>query len=386
MVREYVTAERNRDAGLYPQKALLLRELRLTTALKMMTSMYTQDEEQTAGRLLNKLKLSATDAARLILECTEELGERAQGLRPRELLLLLRRTLREGVQSIAAMEQTVTFEAAATSSIEARSDRRPTTRRDLRHYVRRMLRVEGVASLPLRKMTTKDCRNILEQAFGDSLSSLRKGRAILHSIFTYGMRREWVDNNPVKRIDCPSVREKNIQPLSLAQTRKLQKATTLHSHRDMKLSLHLMLYCGLRPTEVQRLSTKDIDWEQRQVFIRPDTAKTGGGRFVPLRCHHLLKREDCNIPRNWMLRWRNLRRAAGFRQNWAPDSCRHTFASYHAAHFRNLGILQMEMGHRDTALLRTRYVSAVSAGDARVFWEASRRRNKKDANATVSVT
>lgn len=352
----------------------------------MMTSMYTQDEEQTAGRLLNKLKLSATDAARLILECTEELGERAQVLRPGELLLLLRRTLREGVQAIAAMEQTVTFEEAAIRSIEARSDRRPTTRRDLRHYVRRMLRVEGVASLPLRKMTTKDCRNILEQAFGGSLSSLRKGRAILHSIFTYGMRREWVDNNPVKRIDCPTVREKNIQPLSLAQTRKLQKATTLHSHRDMKLSLHLMLYCGLRPTEVQRLSTKDIDWEQRQVFIRPDTAKTGGGRFVPLRCHHLLKREDCNIPRNWMLRWRNLRWAAGFRRNWAPDSCRHTFASYHAAHFRNLGILQMEMGHRDTSLLRTRYVSAVSAGDARVFWEASRRRNKKDANATVSVT
>lgn len=339
--------------------------------------MNTQDEEQTAGRLLKRLELSATDAARLILECTEELGERAQGLRPVELLQLLRRTLREGAQAIAAMEQTVTFEEAAVRSIEARADRRPTTRRDLRHYVRRMLRVEGVAALPLRKMTTKDCRNILEQAFGNSLCSLRKGRAILHSIFTYGMRREWVDNNPVKRIDCPSVREKSIQPLTLEQTKKLQEATTLQSHRSMKLSLHLMLYCGLRPTEVQRLSTQDIDWEQRQVFIRPDTAKTGGGRFVPLRCHHLLKREDCCIPRNWTLRWRNLRRAAGFRRNWAPDSCRHTFASYHAAHFRNLGILQLEMGHRDTSLLRARYISAVSTGDARVFWEKSRKRNKK---------
>ena len=90
--------------------------------------MNTQDEEQTAGQLLKRLELSATDAARLILECTEELGERALGLRPVELLQLLRRTLREGVQAIAAMEQTVTFEEAAVRSIEARADRRPTTR------------------------------------------------------------------------------------------------------------------------------------------------------------------------------------------------------------------------------------------------------------------
>ena len=359
---------------LYWQKGLRLQELRLTSALKMMTSMNTQNNEQTADCLLKDLELSATDAARLILECTEELGERTQGLRPFELLQLLRRTLREGVQAIAATEQTVSFQEAAIRSIEARSDRRPTTRRDLRHFVRRMLRVDGAANLPLRKMTTKDCRFILEQAFGDSPSSLRKGRAILHSIFTYGMNQEWVDSNPVKRIACPSVREKSIRPLSLSQTRKLQAATTRQSHRDMKLSLHLMLYCGLRPTEVQRLSPQDIDWEQRQVFIRPDTAKTGGGRFVPLRCFHLLKREDCNIPRNWYLRWRNLRRAAGFRRNWAPDSCRHTFASYHAAHFRNLGILQLEMGHRDTSLLRSRYISAVSADDARKFWETAHRR------------
>ena len=324
--------------------------------------------DKTADRLMQKLPLCATDAARLILECTEELGERIHGLKQTELLVLLRRVMREGVAAIAAAEQTVTFETAAIKSIEARANRRPTTRRDLRHFVRRMLKVEGIPNLPLRRMTATDCRYILDTAFGNSPSSMNKGRAILHSIFAFGIRHEWTDDNPVRRITASSIRETPIRPLTLAQTRKLQATATHTSHRAMRLSLHLMLYCGLRPTEVQRLSPDDIDWAKRLIFIRPETAKTGGGRFVPLRCRHLLRKEDCCIPRNWMMRWRNLRHSAGFRKNWIPDACRHTFASYHAAYFRNLTELQLEMGHRDTTLLRSRYVSAVPPEQARLFW------------------
>lgn len=347
----------------------------------MMTSMKTREDKKTANKLMQRWELNATDAARLILECTEELGERANGLRRNELVKLLRRTLREGVAALQAAEHTVTFQEAAFRSIEARAHRRPTTRRDLRHYVRRMLKVDKVADRPLRQMSAKECRHILQTAFGGSPSSLRKGRAILHSIFAFGIRREWVDSNPVNRIDSPDVREKTIMPLSLTQTRRLQQTAELPPHRAMRLSLHLMLFCGLRPTEVQRLSPADINWKEHQIYVRPETSKTGGGRIVPLRCHHLLRKEDRRIPRNWFQRWRNLRHAAGFRQNWAPDTCRHTFASYHAAHFRNLPELQLEMGHRDTSLLRSRYITAVPYSAARHFWNPA---GKITAKETVS--
>ena len=250
-----------------------------------------------------------------------------------------------------------------------------------------MLKVDNVAELPLRKMTTKDCRHILREAFGNSPSSLRKGRAILHSIFAFGIRLEWADENPVSRIDSPIVHEKSIAPLSLPQTRKLQAVAGHVQHRSMKLSLHLMLYCGLRPTEVQRLSTGDINWAERLIFIRPETSKTGGGRYVPLRCRNLLKKEDCYIPRNWISRWRALRRAAGFGKNWIPDTCRHTFASYHAAYFRNLSELQLEMGHRDTFLLRSRYVSAVLPEHAKLFWNTSTQaRERKELTSVSGIT
>ncbi len=346
--------------------------------------MNTREDKKTADKLLRHWELNATDTARLILECAEELGERANGLRRDELIKLLRRTLREGVAALAASERTVTFAEAAHLSIEARAHRRPTTRRDLRHYVRRMLKVDRVAERPLRQMTGEECRHILRTAFGGSPSSMRKGRAILHSIFAFGIRREWVDSNPVNRVDSPNVREKTITPLTLTQAHRLLDTATHSAHRAMRLSLHLMLYCGLRPTEVQRLSPADINWKEHQIYVRPETSKTGGSRIVPLRCHNLLKKEDRRIPRNWIRRWRNLRRAAGFRQNWAPDTCRHTFASYHAAHFRNLPELQLEMGHRDTSLLRSRYISAVSFGTAKRFWTFSGKTTDKtlrDANS-----
>lgn len=326
-------------------------------------------KRKTAKELISATPLLLTDAVRVVMEALEGLGERAQGLGRVETLALLRRMIREGTQGIEAAEQTAAFEVAAWQSVEARSKRRPTTRRDLRHYVRRMLRVEGVGAMPLRKMSATDCRRLLQQAFGNSPSSYKKGRAILHSIFAFGMRQDWCDGNPVDKVDVPGVEERPIEPLSPQQVRQLEKTAQQPAHREMQLSLHLMLYCGIRPTEVQRLRPEDIDWKHRQVLIRPQTSKTGGGRIVPLRGIARLQHAPRMIPQSWLKRWNALRQDAGFSHNWVPDVCRHTFASYHAAHFRNLPELQLEMGHRDCNLLRSRYMMPTLQHHAAQFWQ-----------------
>lgn len=328
------------------------------------------DKLHIAKRLLKESPLSFTDAARIILEVTEEIGERAKGLGREEMLSLFRRIFREGIAAIRAGERTVTLEAAAWASVEARAGRRPTTLRDLRHYVRRILRVEGAAGLLLRQMTSADCRRILKEAFGGSASSYRKGRSVLHSILAYGVRQEWADSNPVERIDVPQVVEQPIRPLTMPEVRRLQQAATKKQNEDMRLSLHLMLYCGIRPTEVERLQTEDIDWKRNLVIIRPTTSKTGGGRVVPLRCREKIQDAPRVIPRDWMKRWKLLRDTAGFRGRWVADICRHTFASYHAAYFHNIPLLQQEMGHRDSSLLYSRYMSIVQTPPAQ-FWKSA---------------
>lgn len=321
---------------------------------------------RTATQLLTNSPLNTVDTARLILEVTEALH--AEHLPRAELLSLIRETFHSGIQAVRRSRKTVSFREAAQQSISARSERRPSTRRDLRHFIRRLLRVEGWAEKPLRSITTQECRKALEQAFGGSLHSYRKGRAILHSVFSFGQRQGWCSDNPVSSITAPQVEEKPIPPLSLSEIRRLEEAAARPPHREMRLSLQLMLYCGIRPGEILRLRPEDIRWKERCVIIRPSTSKTGGGRIIPLRKFPRPQPGELLIPRNWEIKWRALRQAAGFRE-WRPDALRHTFASYHAGFFRNLPALQTEMGHRSITLLRTRYVSPVLPGTARAFWK-----------------
>lgn len=325
-----------------------------------------------AKQLLKGVSLSQSDLARLALETIEALGDLARGLDRVELITLLRNTLREGVTAMKAAAHTVSLEEAAWASVEARQDLRPTSRRDLRHFVRRLLRVPGAASLPLRSINSSQCNRMLTEAFGSSPSSFVKGRAILHSIFSFGIRQEWCDANPVSRIEVPKVPERHITPLSPAASEKLRETARRPEFRDMQLSLSLMLYSGIRPTEVSRLEERDFDWDNMQVIIRPTTSKTGGGRIVPIRGIQGIRKKDRIIPKNWGRKWQCLRRATGYRgRSWQPDVCRHTFASYHAAFFRNLPELQMEMGHRDVTLLMTRYMAPALKKDAAAFWQAA---------------
>lgn len=322
-------------------------------------------------KILVGIPLGCADAARLVAECVEEMGEMFRGGSRAEALSAVRRVLRAGVAVVRAAEHTVTFETAAWDSVEARKDRRPTTTRDLRNYVRRMLRVEGVAQMPLRGMTTAQCRMLLKSAFGSSRNSYRKGRAILHSVFAHGMRQEWCEANPVARIEVPRVVEKRIVPLQVHEVKRLCAAVAAPEFQDMRFSLSLLLYSGVRPAEVARLRPEDVFWNERQVMIRPHASKTGGGRMVKLRPLGGMQREDCYVPVNWQRRWRQLRRLAGF-SRWVPDVCRHTFATYHAAYYRNMSELQLEMGHRDSFLLRSRYMVPTVHKQAAVFWKLRR--------------
>lgn len=272
-----------------------------------------------------------------------------------------------GLQALAMRERTVSFAEAGWASVEARHDCRATTRRDLRYFLRKLLNVPQVAELPLRAMTTAQCREILQQAFGHSKSMYIKGRAMLHSVFAYGVRREWCDANPVARIEVPRVVEAPKAPLAPEEVQRLQQVVEQPRFRDMKLSVNLLLYSGIRPAEVSRLRAEDFCWREQVVIVRPQKSKTGGGRVVPLRGVKQLAPQERLIPKNWQRRWRELRQAAGF-AHWVPDVCRHTFASYHASYFRNLPELQLEMGHRDCTLLRTRYMSPMLRKEARRFW------------------
>lgn len=279
-----------------------------------------------------------------------------------------RQCLQLGQEQLRLQEKTVTFRRAVEAALAARKGRRPRTIIDFRYLCKRlMVQNKGLAERRVRSISAAECARYLKLAFPNSAAQYKKARAALSGVFTCAVREGWCETNPVAKVAVPSITEKPIVPLDANEIDRLEQATERDGFRDMKLSLHLMLYCGIRPTEVSRLRPQDIDISEGQVLVRPTTSKTGGGRMVPLRRWQSLRGVPLVIPRNWQQRWRELRRAAGF-THWVPDVCRHSFAAYHAARFRNLQELQWEMGHRDSTLLRTRYVSPVSRRAAADFW------------------
>lgn len=218
-----------------------------------------------------------------------------------------------------------------------------------------------------------------ETAREASASQFNKARTMLHGLFEFALRREWCDKNPIKLIERRKVVEKEILPLKLAQTRKLIKTAQSESSIYGVVAA-LLVYSGIRPREVRRLTWRDIDTDEKTITVRSQCSKTGGVRQVeipPILNRLLLANlpglKDGKIcPADWQRRWRKIRDNSGFCGRWVQDVLRHTYASFHAKRYANLPRLQLNMGHSDLSLLRSRYINmhGISRTQAKSFFES----------------
>lgn len=302
------------------------------------------------------------DTARLLISVVES----TTGNNPAatsEFLEQLRVVVGAFARLFDAAEPSVSFRRAAEFSMVARAHRRPSTQADLRSYINRMCSYKEIADMPIRRLGILECREMLHHCFGHSKHSFRKAQSVLHSIFNHAERQGWCTSNPARAILRPPVVEKRVEILTLRQINALLHACRCNNKLNAMLpALRLMLWCGIRPAEVRRLRWTDIDPEEKVVYIEGAHSKTGGARAIPLRggaipLVRLSRNNDSLIaPANWERLWRRLREEAGFLK-WQNDALRHTFASMHLKRFHNLPLLQEEMGHRNAALLQTRYLN-----------------------------
>lgn len=283
-----------------------------------------------------------------------------------------RRCIEAGAEVLRRLERTVSFEKAVIAALEARRERRARTQSDFRYFTRRfMKRCEGLASRRVRAITPQECTAYIETAF-DTPRQRQKARLVLSGVFSTAVRRGWCSENPVLQVEVPRVVERRIEVLSPREIECLLGAARQYGDGCCLAAVGMMLYAGIRPHEVARLSWEQVNLKNRCISILPQHSKTGGARLVSIHAPLLRLLEGCAgvgriCPPQWLRHWRELRRLGGF-SHWVPDVLRHTFASYHLRFFRNYNELQYETGHRDSTLLRTRYVSMSRLGDVAAFW------------------
>ena len=291
-----------------------------------------------------------------------------------------RKCLAAGADMLKQQERTVSFEKAVEAALEARKDRRTRTVCDFRYFTRRFLRLcPGLARRRVRSITPQECAEYIETAF-DTPRQRQKARLILSGVFGTAVKRGWCDANPVARVEAPRVVEQPVPVLTPQEIGQLTSTAEAYQGGSCAAAVGMMLYAGIRPHEVARLTWAQVDLQARAIYLLPRPSKTGGARRVTihrplqriLRAHKRAENEKI-CPPNWLRHWRGLRRASGWGggREWPQDALRHTFASYHLSHFRSYAELQVEIGHRDASLLRTRYVDQRGVQGAARFWLAA---------------
>ena len=268
-----------------------------------------------------------------------------------------------GVETLRSREKTVTFERAVLEALEERKDRRKRTLTDFRYIAKRFMRKsKGLARRRVRSITPLECTEYLRQAF-DTPRQRNKARLILSGIFSTAMLHGWCAENPVRKVKPEKIEEKRIEILNNEEIERLTETAATYAKGACLGAVAIMLLAGVRPHECERLRWRDVRLEDGVIVISPQHSKTGGARCVTIHpplariLRHIQKADHERIcPPNWRRHWAALHREAGF-VNWQPDVLRHTFATHHLATFRSYAELQLEMGHRSAALLRTRYVA-----------------------------
>ena len=326
-----------------------------------------------AKKILGRTKISVLDSTRFVRNILDAKPSDSK-LTDAQFIL---KVIEVGLRNVRAKEMPLADGLALY--LKSKQHLRPDSIRDIRCMGNRLLRTKPeLGGRNFSELNVSECEEWLNAAFHTN-PQFNKARTMLHGLFEFALRREWCDKNPIKRIERRKVVEKEIQPLKLAETKRLIKIAQCESP-EYAVVAALLVYTGIRPREVRRLTWRDIDTEEKTITVRSQCSKTGGVRQVeiPPALGRILEapREQSDggkiCPRNWERRWREIRDSSGFRGRWVSDVLRHTYASFHAKHYADLPRLQLNMGHRDLALLRSRYINmhGISKADARAFFNS----------------
>ena len=169
-----------------------------------------------AKEVLKGSGLGILDCARLIksiLDASPQNNEKSENL------CRCAKVIQTGLRHVRAREMII--EEGYLLYLEAKKHLRPDSRRDIRYIGRKLLRVNPAFSKRnFSELSPADCEEWINSAFTTS-PQFNKARAMLHALFEFALRRGWCGENPARRVERRRVVEREIIPLTLAETRRL---------------------------------------------------------------------------------------------------------------------------------------------------------------------
>jgi integrase len=188
--------------------------------------------------------------------------------------------------------------------------------------------------------------------------------------FNFAVRAGYATANPAARAAKAKVVGQAPEILSVSEAASLLEAAT----SDVLPYIAIGLFAGLRRAELERLDWSEIDFDSGLIEVTAQNSKTAQRRFVTMQPNLRdwllpLRQHKGNVtPQNCFRELFEQARAAARITEWPDNALRHSFASYHLAHFKNAASTALEVGHHDSRITFAHYRELVKPKDAERYW------------------
>ena len=194
-------------------------------------------------------------------------------------------------------------------------------------------------------------------------------RRVVITMFSFAVQRGYAIDNPAERTAKSKVLGDAPGILTVQQTARLLEAAP----PELLPYVAIGAFAGLRRAELQRLDWKDVNFADGLIEVTAKNAKTARRRFVKIQPNlrawliPVRKHSGTVAPDDFRRQFDAARVAAGIME-WPDNALRHSFASYHLAHFKDAAALALEMGHTDSGMIFEHYRQLVKPQDAARYW------------------
>lgn len=298
---------------------------------------------------------------------------RVMAEREHQRLVPFDKTISDAVTFFVAHLESVARSVPLARAVEELIENRKATGASRRYCNDLRLRlgrfVNDHSSQVVAEITTKA---VDEWLTGLSLAPVTRNtfRRDLRTLFSFCVTRRYASDNPVKDSRRAKEIDKPVGILTPADLRRLLAVAGEESIAYWTIGA----FAGLRRAEIERLDWSDIDFDARVIEIKARNSKTATRRLVTV------------LPNlhAWLLQCRKLRgpvcpdvlrprldadrKAAGLLDEWPQNGLRHSYGSYHLAHFKDAAALALQMGNSPEIVFR-HYRQLVKPAAAEAYWD-----------------
>ncbi len=189
-------------------------------------------------------------------------------------------------------------------------------------------------------------------------------------MFNHAVRRGYAISNPADKTAKAKVVGETPGILNVQQTAQLLEAASA----EVLPYIAIGAFAGLRRAELERMDWSDVHFDSELIEVTAAKAKTARRRFIKMKPNlrewllPVRKHNGKIVPDGFRKRFDAAREAAAIGE-WPDNALRHSFASYHLAHFTNAAALALEMGHTNSGMIFEHCRQLVTPKNAERYWK-----------------